>query len=419
MEYGLIGEKLSHSYSKEIHALIGDYDYSIRNIKAEALPEFFRRKDFKGLNVTIPYKKTVIPYCDELSPIARRLGSVNTVLHRADGTLFGDNTDYFGFSYMAKRAGISFEGKNVLVFGSGGTGKTVEAAASDEGAKSVTIVSRRGKVNYRNVYEFDNTQVIVNATPVGMYPKTGASPADLSRFPLCEGVLDAIYNPMYPALLLQARERGIPFANGLLMLAAQAVRSAFVFFGDEFAPKNDADRIAAQLGSRFANIVLIGMPGCGKTTVGKILAELTGKTFIDTDLLIEEESGTDIPELFRLKGEEHFRNLETAAIEKTGMGKGQIIATGGGAVLRDENYGPLKQNGVIVYLKRDLSRLSTKDRPLSPDIEALKKLFESRRERYEKFCDFSADSNASPEEAAKAILKEFEKYLPGWEGAKQ
>lgn len=238
MDYGLIGEKLSHSYSKQIHALIGDYSYDIKNIAPDALSAFFAQRDFKGINVTIPYKKAVIPLCDTLLPVAQRLGSVNTITADKDGTLRGDNTDYFGFTYMAQKAGISFEGKNVLILGSGGTGITVEAVALDAGAAKVTIVSRGGPVNYNNVYELcGDTQIVINATPVGMYPNTAGSPVALEKFPNCCGVLDVIYNPLFSRLLLEARRLGIPHANGLAMLAAQAKESADLFFGQEIVPK--------------------------------------------------------------------------------------------------------------------------------------------------------------------------------------
>lgn len=408
MEYGLIGEKLSHSYSKQIHELLGDYSYEIKNIAPADLPAFFATEDFKGINVTIPYKKSVIPFCDTLSQTAQKLGSVNTITADKAGRLCGDNTDYFGFSYMAQKAGISLTGKKVLVLGSGGTGITVEAVAQDAGAAEVTVVSRGGRVNYENVYGLCGTaQVIINATPVGMYPNTGDSPVELERFPSCEGVLDVIYNPLFSRLLLDAKRLGIPFANGLAMLAAQANKSADLFFGGELTTKNSIDDIVIELTLRFTNIVLIGMPGSGKTTVGKILAKQTGKAFTDTDEMIEQKAGMHIPAIFEQYGEDYFRNLEADAIEKAGKEKGQIISTGGGAVLRHENYLNLKQNGFLVFVQRDLKRLASKGRPLSSDLPAVEKLYEKRLPLYNAYCDIAVHNNGTADLAAQDALRQF------------
>lgn len=408
MEYGLIGEKLSHSYSKQIHELLGDYSYEIKNLAPGELPAFFEKKDFKGINVTIPYKKAVIPFCNTLSPAAQRLGSVNTITVDNAGRLCADNTDYFGFSYMAQKAGITFADKNVLVLGSGGTGITVEAVVRDAGAAEVTIVSRGGKVNYENVYELcGSAQVIINATPVGMYPNTADCPVELERFPACEGVLDVTYNPLFTRLLLRAMQFGIPFSNGLSMLAAQAKRSADLFFGQEINPKNSIDDIVQSLTLHFTNIVLIGMPGSGKTTVGKILAKQTGKAFTDTDEMIEREAGKRIPDIFEQYGEDHFRNLEADAIEKAGKEKGQVISTGGGAILRHENFLNLKQNGFVVFIQRDLKNLASKGRPLSADLPAIEKLYEKRLSLYTAYGDIMVHNDTAADSAVQEVLRHY------------
>ncbi len=406
MDYGLIGEKLSHSYSKQIHALIGDYSYEIKNIAPDALPTFFAQKGFKGINVTIPYKKVVIPFCDTLSPSAQRLGSVNTITADKAGKLHGDNTDYFGFTYMAQKAGISFEGKHVLILGSGGTGITVEAVARDAGAAKVTVVTRGGSVNYSNVYDLcGDVQIVINATPVGMYPNTAASPVALEKFPNCCGVLDVIYNPLFSRLLQQAKQLGIPFANGLSMLAAQAKHAADLFFGHEIASKNSIDEIVSELTMHCVNIVLIGMPGSGKTTIGKALAQQTGKMFADTDELVEREAGMKTAELFKSSGEEYFRNMEAAAVEKIGKEKDLIIATGGGVVLRQKNRLNIKQNGFVVFIRRDPEKLELDGRPLSANRQALAVMAEKRLPIYTATCDIIIDNDSTPEIAAQKIWR--------------
>jgi len=407
MEYGLIGEHLSHSYSKQIHELLGHYSYEIKSIAPGDVPDFLLKKQFKGINVTIPYKKTVIPFCDTVSPVAQRIGSVNTITVDEDGKLCGDNSDYFGFLYMVQNANITFTNKKVLVLGSGGTARTVQAVAEDCGAKEITVVSRTGPVNYENVYEQEGVDIIVNATPVGMYPNTENAPVELSRFPHCSGVLDVTYNPLFSRLLLQAKRLGIPFTNGLSMLAAQAKYSSDLFFRQN-TPLERVDGIVRELTARFTNIVLIGMPGSGKTTVGKLLAQDTQKFFADTDAMIEEEAGITIPEIFEKFGEEYFRDLESAVISKIGKEKGQVIATGGGAVLRRENYLNLKQNGFIVFLKRDVASLESKGRPLSAGTEAIEKLYEKRLPLYREYCDAEMDGNGTPNEAAKKVLEVYD-----------
>jgi len=406
MEYGLIGEHLSHSYSKQIHELLGHYSYEIKSIAPGDVPDFLQKKQFKGINVTIPYKKTVIPFCDTISPVAKRIGSVNTITVDENGKLCGDNSDYFGFLYMAQDADITFTNKKVLVLGSGGTARTVQAVAEDCGAKEITVVSRSGPVNYENVYEQVGVDIIVNATPVGMYPNTENAPVELSRFPHCSGVLDVTYNPLFSRLLLQAKQLGIPFTNGLSMLAAQAKHSSDLFFRQN-TPLERVDGIVRELTARFTNIVLIGMPGSGKTTVGKLLACDTQKNFADTDALIEEDAGITIPEIFEKYGEEYFRDLESAVISKIGKEKGQVIATGGGAISRRENYLNLKQNGFIVFLQREIKSLESKGRPLSAGTDAIEKLYEKRLPLYREYCDAEMDGNGTPDETAQRIWIDF------------
>ena len=274
MECGLLGRKLGHSYSPQIHACLGDYSYTLFEKEPEEVADFLKSGDFTGLNVTIPYKKTVIPYLDELSPAAKKLGAVNTVVRREDGTLFGHNTDYFGFASLLKRSGLDVAGKKVLVLGSGGASNTVTAVLTGLGAEAV-VISRSGENNYENLQRHEDAAVIVNATPVGMYPNTGVSPVDLKRFPMLEGVLDVIYNPARTQLLLDAEAFQIPCANGLWMLVAQAKESAEYFTGKSIDDAVIA-KIYGTLAAQMANIVLIGMPGCGKSTIGALLAEKLG-----------------------------------------------------------------------------------------------------------------------------------------------
>ncbi|MEI6578856.1 MAG: shikimate kinase, partial [Eubacteriales bacterium] len=310
------------------------------------------------------------------------------------------------FLYMTQNAGITFTNKKVLVLGSGGTARTVQAVADDCGAKEIIVVSRTGQVNYGNVYEQTGVDIIVNATPVGMYPETENSPVELNRFPDCSGVLDVTYNPLFSRLLLQAKQLGIPFANGLTMLAAQAKYSSDLFF-HQTTPLDRIDVIVNELTCRFTNIVLTGMPGSGKTTVGKLIAKQIKKIFVDTDALIEEKEGLIIPEIFEKNGEAYFRNLETQVISKIGKEKGQVISTGGGAVLRYENYLNLKQNGFIIFLQRDIKSLESKGRPLSAGFEAIEKLYEKRLPLYHAYCDMEIDCNCTPEIVAQKVLQAF------------
>ena len=402
----MIGEHLSHSFSPQIHAMLGNSDYTLKELAPDEVGEFVRSDNFAGLNVTIPYKKTVIPYLDELTPTAQKLGAVNTIVRRADGTLLGGNTDYFGFSYALESAGIALAGKKVLVLGSGGASKTAQAVARDAGASSITVVSRTGVIHYGNVYDLcADTEVIINCTPVGMYPGAGSTPVYPIRFPRLCGVADMIYNPARPLLLAAAQELGVPTTNGLSMLVAQAAAAHERFTGQPIDTAQ-IDRIVRAFEKQSENIVLIGMPGCGKSTVGKCLASLLGKTFVDTDARIVQKAGKPIPDIFATKGEEHFRAIEHEVICEVCAAHGQVIATGGGVVTRQENEYPLEQNGTIVWLQRPLEQLATDGRPLS-QAGKLQEMYRIRKTLYHGFSDMQIPNDGTPEEVAVRIAKEL------------
>lgn len=405
MKCGLLGEKLGHSYSPQIHQHLGNYPYFLFEKSADELGDFLKCSDFSGINVTIPYKSTVIPYCDELSSIASKLGAVNVLVRRDSGKLIGHNTDYFGFETMLARSGLNVQGKKVLVLGTGGASKTAVAVLQDRGAQVVTI-SRSGENNYENLDHHTDTAVIVNTTPVGMYPNTDAAPLSLDVFPQLEGVLDVIYNPARTNLLLDAEKRGLVAMNGLLMLVAQAKEAAEWFTGEPIADSK-IDEIYTILQKQMQNIILIGMPGSGKSTVGRIIAERTGKEFMDTDALIVEKAGCSIPEIFATQGDSGFRALETQVLAEIGKKSGLVIATGGGCVTREENYPLLHQNGTLFLLQRDISNLPTDGRPLS-QTTALEELYRIRKPMYARFANHSVDCNGTPAKAAEMILKIWE-----------
>lgn len=405
MKCGLLGRKLGHSYSPQIHSYLGTYSYDLFEKEPEEVADFIRNGDFTAINVTIPYKKDVIPYLDELSPTAQKMGSVNTVVRRSDGTLFGHNTDYFGFTSMVRRSGIPVVGKKALVLGSGGTSNTAVKALADLGAQ-VVIISRSGENNYENLDLHADASVIVNTTPVGMYPKTGVAPVDLKRFPQLEGVLDVIYNPARTQLLLDAEAMGLPHDNGLWMLVAQAKEAAEYFTGTKL-DDSMIETIHRKLSVQMQNIVLIGMPGCGKSTIGALLAKKLGRTLVDADAEIEQLAGKTIPEIFAQDGEDAFRNWETQVLAELGKRSGLVIATGGGCVTRQRNYPLLHQNGCIVWLQRDIQVLPTDGRPLS-QANDLGDMYTKRKPLYEDFADFSADNNSTPEATVSAILAHLE-----------
>ena len=400
MKCGLLGRKLGHSYSPAIHAQLGDYEYALYEKEPEELPDFLQRGDFTGLNVTIPYKKAVVPYCTELSETAQLLGSVNTLLRRPDGTLYGHNTDYDGFLSLVRQSGVEAAGKKALVLGSGGASVTAQAVLRTLGAQ-VVVISRSGEDNYENLSRHADAAIVVNTTPVGMYPHNGESPLDLTAFPACRAVYDIVYNPERTALMLQAEALGIPAFGGLHMLVAQAKRSSEIWQNTAI-PHSEISRIEGLLRAGTRNIVLVGMPGCGKSTVAAALGEATGREVCDSDDLIEELAGMPIPEIFAQQGEADFRAYETQAIAQLGKRSGIVLATGGGCVTREENYPLLHQNGTILWLQRDLAALPTDGRPLS-QAGKLEAMYALRRPLYARFADHTISNNGSVEETVAAV----------------
>ncbi len=384
MKYGLVGRQLGHSYSPFIHSLLGSIPYELVNLKPEELEPFLRAGDFAGLNVTIPYKKAVIPYLDHIAPEAEAVGAVNTIVRRADG-LWGYNTDYQGFLYAARRAGISFDGKKVLVLGSGGASAAVQAAARSSGASDVLVVSRAGVLNYENVYDVPGIEVVINATPVGMYPDNDGRIVELSRFGSCRGVIDLIYNPLKTQLILDAEQLGIPCTGGLAMLVAQAKYASDLFQGIQRLD-SIIEEILEKTVQKVRNIVLVGMPGCGKSTIGKKMAAQQGKKFVDTDKLIEERAGKSIPDIFKADGETAFRAMEADVLAVVCKEGGQVIATGGGSVLSLENVRNMRQNGYVIFIKRDIDKLPVEGRPLSQSRD-LEEMYKERLPYYEAAAD--------------------------------
>lgn len=402
--YGLLGRTLSHSLSPQIHAHFYSQPYELFCREPEELDAFFADRSLKAYNVTIPYKVEAYNRCDRLSDTAKKIGSVNTVIRLDDGTLYGDNTDYFGFSYMSASCGADYNGKKVLVLGSGGASLTVCAVAEDCGAREIIVVSRNGENNYQNLSLHYDADIIVNTTPVGMYPHNGERLIDLTEFKGLRCVLDLIYNPCKTQLLLDAEELGIPHANGLTMLVAQALRSAEQFIGKKLGDET-IERVYNAILSEQKNIVLIGMPGCGKSTVGKLLCEKLGREVLDTDSEIVKADGRTIPEIFSAEGEGFFRQLETQAVKNVGKQLGKIVATGGGAVMKKENRDALKQNGTVIYLKKDLSLLSLDGRPLSKDEDAVRKIYEARKDTYEAFADYTVEVSNDADITAERVIK--------------
>ena len=403
MQFGLLGRSLAHSLSPEIHAFFGSYPYALYCREENELPAFFADLSIDGFNVTIPYKFAAFRACDTLSEKAKRIGAVNTVLRLKDGTLYGDNTDWFGFSYLAKRCGVSFAKKKVVVLGSGGASQTVQVVAKDQGANAVVVISRKGEDNYENLSRHFDAEILVNATPVGMYPNNLQSPVPLDGFDRLEAVLDLIYNPMETALLRQAKEKGVVYGNGLAMLVAQALPAARLFTGEDL-PDSLIETTIAAIERERRNLILIGMPGCGKSTVGNLLSQATGKAFFDTDAMVEVTAGTTIPTIFASKGETAFRDMETEAVKEAGKQLAAVIATGGGSVLREENRAALQQNGVVIYLKKDLSSLARDGRPLSKDAAAVHALFEKRKPIYETFADYVVDVDDDPQITTERVI---------------
>lgn len=408
MEYGLIGEKLPHSFSKEIHEKLAGYDYQLKELTPAQLPAFLEKRDFKGINVTIPYKQAVIPYLDELDPKAAAIGAVNTIVNR-DGKLYGYNTDYDGMVALIRHAGLSLEGKTVLILGTGGTSKTAMAVAKDLGAASVQRVSRTPRdeaISYEEAARLP-VQILINTTPSGMYPNPDGQPMDLSRFGWLEGVLDAVYNPLRTRLVLQARDNGARAQSGLYMLVAQAAAASELFLGESL-PQGTLGRVYRTIHGEKQNIVLTGMPGSGKSTVGRILAREMGREFVDTDTEVIRLAKKPIADIFAQRGESGFRELESQVIEQLSQRTGLVIATGGGAILRAENVRRLRQNGRIYFLDRPLEDIKpSDDRPLSRDREALEKRYAERYPRYVAAADTGIPVRGDADSVAQAIREEF------------
>lgn len=419
MQYGCIGEHLKHSFSAEIHRALADYQYEIKEVAPEALDSFMQERAFCGINVTIPYKEKVIPHLFWISEQAKAIGAVNTVVNR-DGKLYGYNTDFYGMSTLIERLGLSLAGKKVAVLGSGGTSRTALAVAKAMQAKEILCVSRGGKgntVSYEALYrDHRDLQIVINTTPCGMYPnpdgneRMSAAAIDVSKFPVLEGVVDAVYNPLRPQLVLDARSRGIPAEGGLFMLVAQAVRASEIFL-DKTYPKDTAARIYAKILRQKENIVLIGMPACGKSTVGKLLAERLGMELFDLDAAIVKTAGKSISEIFSERGESGFRALETQVLkEQATQRNGLILATGGGAILKDENVNAMRRNGRIYFLDRPLADLlPTEDRPLASSAEAIKQRYEERYDRYLATADLRIAVAGDPASVADQIEKDWKK----------
>lgn len=413
-KYGCIGKKLTHSFSKEIHARLADYEYELIELTEDEIKPFFEKKEFAAINVTIPYKQTVIPYLDSVSAIAERIGAVNTIVNK-DGKLYGYNTDYYGMKALIERIGIDLKGKKVLVLGTGGTSKTARVVAADIGASEILTVSRRKTdefINYEEaVSEHSDAEVIINTTPSGMYPDCESRPIDISSFVRLEGVIDAVYNPLCTNLVLDAKERGIKAECGLYMLVMQAVVAVEKFL-DTTIDKDAADRVFASVLASKENIVLTGMPGSGKSTVGRLL-NVEGYEFIDTDTEIEKRCGCTIKELIAAEGETYFRDLESEVIRDVSSEGCRIISTGGGAILREENVRCLKRNGKLFFINADIRRLhATEDRPLSDTYEKLARLYAERMDIYRTTADVIVPDMETPEAEAEFIItKRMERIL--------
>ncbi|MBQ8427203.1 MAG: shikimate dehydrogenase [Clostridia bacterium] len=400
-KFALIGSSLKHSYSKIIHAKLGEYPYELVELEENQLKAFVD-SEVCGFNVTIPYKKKIIEYLDELDESALKIGAVNTVVKR-DGKAYGYNTDFKGMIYMLSRAGISVKDKCVLILGSGGTSNTATAVCEYLGAKEIISVSRSGKVNYENCYELTDTEIIINTTPVGMYPNTDGTPIDIDKFDKLLAVVDVIYNPRLTKLIYNAKEKGLKYTSGLPMLVAQAKYAKDLFY-NQTSPDSVIESVIDEIYSETLNIVLIGMPGSGKSTIGEILSEKLNREFIDTDEEIVKRVGKSIPEIFEEDGEEYFRKVESEVLIEVGKQSGKIIATGGGVVKNVLNYFPLKCNGKIFYLERSIEKLSTDGRPLSKDRATIEKLYQERKDAYKKFADITVNNDTDIEITVKGVI---------------
>ena len=390
MEYGLIGGPLGHSLSPEIHRRFGRYEYELLELSPDKVGPFLERRAFRGLNVTIPYKEAVLPYLDRLDGRAAAIGAVNTVVNR-DGVLWGYNTDFGGMAAALARGGIGIKGKTVCILGTGGTSKTALAVCRALGAAEVFRVSRTGRegaLRYEEAYERTEPElVLINTTPVGMWPEADGCPLEPGALAGLAGVFDAVYNPLRTRLVLEARARGVPAAGGLYMLVRQAALACALFTGTPVADEQ-VDRIYDALRRERENLVLIGMPGAGKTTVGRILAQKTGRVFVDSDEEIEGRAGMSIAALFAAQGEAQFRALEAEVVRELAGTGGRVIATGGGAILNPENVRRLKQTGRLYFLDRPLTQLEpTDNRPLGDTAEKLRRLYLERNPIYRAAAD--------------------------------
>lgn len=406
MVYGLLGRTLRHSYSPQIHALLGDYEYRLFEVEPQDLEAFLKKREFGGINVTIPYKKDVLPYLSGISDNAKRIGAVNTIIVKEDGGLYGDNTDYDGFLCLVQKSGFQVKGKKALVLGTGGASLPISAVLSDLGAREVVFISRSGENNYQNLSRHADADLIVNTTPVGMYPNNLQAPLSLSEFPNLSGVLDIVYNPQKTKLILDAERLGIPAYSGLLMLVAQGKRAAELFLGHDI-PDSETDRIFKKLSTEMQNIVLVGMPGCGKTTVGKALAEQLNRPFFDADEEILKQTGKSAEAWIEACGEAVFRQKETEVLESLCKQSGTVIATGGGAVTVPENADILRQNSIVFFINRDVSALPVEGRPLSK-ATALSEMYEVRLPMYRSVCDYEIAADSSVEAVVRRILEELQ-----------
>ena len=408
MEYGLIGEKLGHSFSREIHNLLASYTYDLKELPKHELDTFMKSRNFKGVNVTIPYKESVIPYLDEIDEAAKAIGAVNTIFNR-EGRLIGYNTDFYGMRELLLSRSIRIEKRFVAVLGTGGTSKTACAVAKSLGASRIVRVSRNphsdGDISYDELEAIKtDIQIIINTTPVGMYPNENCAPLYIDGFSALEGVVDAIYNPLRTKLISDARARQIRAAGGLYMLVAQAARAAELFTGDCNMMQKTEKAYCSILKNK-QNIVLVGMPGSGKSTLGRMLAKKTGKAFYDSDSEIEKQTGMCIPDYFSKYGEDGFRAIETDVIKRLSLLGGIVIATGGGAVIRSENIDSLAKNGIIVYLDRPISDIKiTSNRPLTRSVDDLKKKYYERHEMYEKSADITVMVKGSEKSTLNTLI---------------
>lgn len=399
----LLGEHLSHSFSPEIHSYLADYSYTLKELKADELGEFLNKKDFDFLNVTIPYKKDVIPFLDEISDEAREIGAVNTIKKLESGKLIGYNTDFYGFLALTNKSGINVKDKKALILGSGGASMPIRSVVRRLGAAEIIVISRNGKDNYQNISTHYDADVIINTTPVGMFPNNGISPIELDKFTNCSGVIDIIYNPSKTKLLLDAEKLGIKCFGGLYMLVAQAKRAAEIFL-DADIDDNCIYDICKTIESKTKNIVLIGMPGCGKTSIGTLISEISGRPFYDSDKLFEEKFSMSPADAINKFGEDIFREMEHKVILELGKLNSSVIATGGGVVTKNYNYDPLHENSTIFFIDRDIEKLPVNNRPLSQRI-GLEELYRTRFALYKTFCDHKIICNENINDTANKIIE--------------